>query len=62
MKCYRESSCEVRLNGENRCNLRFKLDKCPNSLGDDDDDEMQFPSAGDVLEQKLDGLYIDGEK
>lgn len=46
--CYRKD-CEVRKHGESACQARFCRDACPHTqLGDDDDDEMQLPSEGDL--------------
>ncbi len=47
MKCYRESTCAVRLHGEGACRLRFEYSKCPNDSGDDADAEMlEQPNGG----------------
>lgn len=46
MKCYRESDCPVRLHGEGACRVRLAYDKCPNSLGAEDEKREMDSEAG----------------
>jgi hypothetical protein len=49
-KCYRQSTCRIRLHGEGACSVRFAAGHCPNEeLGKEDDEETGAEEAAEEV-------------